>query len=133
MIFLTCWQALSAILRPSHSLSFTILSSNVASWSPCELLCCEAERINRLASLSMYRYLYHKHNILILWHLCPLSKILDYDCFSSPRGTWVPARVEVDIVYGKAFGALRLLRLYTPHGAEKELRDAIGSMTRRLM
>ena len=35
-----------------------------------------------------------------------------YNCFSSPRGyKWVPQRVEVDIVYERAFGAqLKVVR-----------------------
>ena len=57
--------------------------------------------------------------------LVSLSKTLYCDCFSSPREyKWVPARVEVDIVFEKAFWALRQLRaVYTPQGAEKDYRD----------
>ena len=65
--------------------------------------------------------------------LVSLSKIHYYNCFSSPRGKWVPARVEVYIAYEKAFGALWLPMLYTAQGAEIDLRDAIGPMTRAVM
>ena len=55
--------------------------------------------------------------------LVSLSKTLHYKCFSSPRGMKMylgTGRVEVDILYKKAFGAIRLPRLYTPQGAEKD-------------
>ena len=53
-----------------------------------------------------------------------LSKTFYCHCFSSPRGyKWVPARVEVDIVLEKAFGALRQSGLYTPQGAKKDYRN----------
>ena len=44
------------------------------------------------------------------------------------------ARVEVDIVYEKAFGAPRQLRaVYTVLPSEKDLRNIIGPVTRALM
>ena len=38
-------------------------------------------------------------------------------------------RVEVDIVYKKAFGALGLPGLYTPQGAENDKMNVIGQGT----
>ena len=56
-----------------------------------------------------------------------LSKILYYHCFSSPRGIkWIPARVEVDILFEKAFIAPRQLRLYTV--LPRELRNITGML-----
>ena len=44
---------------------------------------------------------------MLIMSLLSLSKIFYYNCFSSPRGiNWVPARVEVDIVYEKTTSAL---------------------------
>ena len=45
-------------------------------------------------------------------------------------GVWVPARVEVDVVFEKAFEAMQQLGLYPPQGAEKDYRNGIGPMTR---
>ena len=39
-----------------------------------------------------------------------LSKILSHNCFFPPRGKWVPARVEVGIVYEKLRGMYSLYR-----------------------
>ena len=48
-----------------------------------------------------------------------LSKTLPYNCFSPPRGKWVPVRAEMVLVIDLASCATYLLhRLYTPQGAE---------------
>ena len=52
------------------------------------------------------------------WHLCPWARLFTqgYTC------KWVPVRVEVDIVYEIAFGALQqLLAVYSP-GSWKRLK-----------
>ena len=61
--------------------------------------------------------------------LVSLSKMLYYDCFSSPRSIkykWVPARVEVGIVYEKATEGATAAQSFELHKSR-----SFDSVTRR--